>query len=126
MNHRNSDETLTLQAAEAYEAIRALNHATITAAVPAPLAYDLLGDLSRLGHALDQLARQIAAGLVRSLAEYDVYDDNRVPAVSVGMAVDELTRATSHARCVGVCLADAQAAISQQGYHRPTANGHDR
>jgi len=103
----------------AYEAIRSLNHATIARAVPAPLAYDLLGDLHRVGYALAQLADQIGTGLARSLTEFDVYDHNRDPAVSVAMAAEALREAAEHAHTVGECLSRGQAAINHQGYTLP-------
>lgn len=100
----------------AYEAIRSLNHETLSRATPAPVAYDLLGSLQQVGFALDQLTRQLGAGLVRSLTTHEVYDDNRDPAASVTEAVDALLLAGQHARRVGECLSTAQAAISGQGH----------
>ncbi|TDO35885.1 hypothetical protein EV643_121160 [Kribbella sp. VKM Ac-2527] len=100
----------------AYEAIRSLNHETISRTVPAPVAYDVLGSLQQVGFALDQLTRQLGAGLVRSLTTYDVYDDKGDPAASVALAVDALLLAGQHARRVGECLATAQSAISGQGH----------
>jgi hypothetical protein len=58
--------------------------------------------------------------LVRSLDAYDVYDNNRAPARSVGMATDALLLAAKHAARAGSGLAAAQAAINQQGYHLHT------
>lgn len=123
MNH----ETAVQHAHDAYEALRALNHATLAATIPAPDAYDLLGSLQQAGAALDQLARQIGAGLVRSLDTYDVYDNTRDPAASVAIATDALLLAGKHASRAGQALAAAQAAISQQGYHLPPdrADDHD-
>jgi hypothetical protein len=103
----------------AYEAIRTLNHATISRTVPAPVAYDVLGSLQQVGFALDQLTRQLGAGLVRSLTTHDVYDDQGDPAASVAQAVDALLLAGQHARRVGECLSTAQAAISGQGHTGP-------
>jgi hypothetical protein len=101
---------------DAYEAIRTLNHATITTTVPAPVAYALLGSLSQLGHAVAQLAGQLSTGLGRSLSEFDVYDDARDPAQSVAMAAAALKETARHARRSGECAAAAQAAITWQGF----------
>ncbi|TCN28170.1 hypothetical protein EV644_103670 [Kribbella orskensis] len=100
----------------ASEAIRALNHIT-RPDVPAPLAYDLLGRLSEVGYRLDQLSRQIGAGLLRSLALYDVYDANREPEISYAMANEALIEAARHVYAAGERFAEAQAAISGQGHN---------
>lgn len=119
-------DTMTQQADDAFEAIRALNHATITGGpIPAPLAYLLLGNLHQLGFGLDQLVRQLAAGLVRSLDAFDVYDDNRDPSASVAMATDALLLAGKHAARLGECLAAAQLAINLQGYRLPVDGSED-
>ncbi|GAB3814522.1 hypothetical protein [Kribbella italica] len=99
----------------AYEAIRTLNHETLARSVAAPEAYDVLGNLQQVGFALDQLTRQLGAGLVRSLTTHDVYDDKGDPAKSVALAVDSLLLAGQHARRVGECLTNAQAVIAGQG-----------
>ena len=114
-------DDLVHAAEDAYEAIRTLNHATVGGqAVPAPLAYDLLGNLDSLGYGLHQLLGQLAAGLEKSLTEYDMYDRNRDPAESVAQAADALGRAATHAHELGRLLSAAQAAINLQGYHQPT------
>jgi hypothetical protein len=107
---------LVQHADDAYEAIRALNHRTWRA-IPAPLAYDLVGNLNNLGYGLEQLLRQISDGLTRSLIEYDVYDNNRDPAESVAVANEAMRTAARHAHEIGVLLSTAQSAINQQGYH---------
>jgi hypothetical protein len=113
-------DELTAQAHTAAEAIRALNHATIgRRPIPAPTAYDLLGDLCRLGHGLAQLANQLSNGLTQSLAAYDVHDHNRDPANSVALAGEALSAASRHASNLGDHLALAQAAINLQGYNTP-------
>jgi hypothetical protein len=109
-------DDLVQHADNAYEAIRALNHRT-RQAIPAPVAYHLLGVLNNLGHGLDQLLGQIGDGLSRSLTEYDVYDHNRDPAESVAIATEAIDRAARHAHEVGELLAAAQVAINLQGYH---------
>jgi hypothetical protein len=112
----DGDDELRRHAEDAYEAIRALNHGTWRA-IPAPLAYDLLGNLNNVGYGLEQLLRQLGDGLSRSLTEYDVYDNNRDPADSVAEAVKAMRTAAGHAHEIGQLLADAQGAISAQGYH---------
>ncbi len=109
-------ETLVQHADEAAEAIRLLNHGAYRS-IPAPLAYDLLGRLARLGFGLAQLAEQISAGLSRSLTDYDVYDLNRDPAASVAIAAEALIAASNRAQRLGYHLDEAQAAIHLQGYN---------
>src|SRR6266508_4400835 len=98
-------DELVHHADNAYEAIRALNHRT-RGAMPAPLVYDLLGNLNNLGYGLNQLLGQISDGLIRSLTEYDVYDRNRHPAESVAIANKAMGRAARHAHEIGEQLAD--------------------
>lgn len=121
-----SDEDLVRHADDAYEAIRALNHGTYRT-LPAPVVYDLLGNLNNVGHGLAQLLGQISTGLTRSLAEYDVYDHNREPAESVALANDAMRTAAQHAHELGALLAAAQTAINSQGYndrrHEPRGDG---
>ncbi|MEV6891401.1 hypothetical protein [Kribbella sp. NPDC051137] len=103
-----------------YESLRALNHATLGQSLPAPVVYELLGSLKQAAGALSQLARQLGHGLERSLITYDVYDDNRDPAVSVAMAVHALTVAADQSHHTGNALATAQSAINLQGYNLPS------
>lgn len=104
-------------AEDAYEAIRAINHRTMWAKLPAPLVYSILGSLKGVGHLLPQALDQLASGLGRSLDEYEVYeDDNRDPAQSVAIAADHLTLAVQLAAALGESLELAQSAIAHQGY----------
>ncbi|HET7350300.1 MAG TPA: hypothetical protein VFJ28_05135, partial [Marmoricola sp.] len=100
------------------EAVRAINHQTITAPpLPAPCVYDVLGDLKRLGYGLDQATAQLAARLVDSTAVFDLYEcDGGDPTRSIEAAVAALTAAADHAQHVGALLDDAQSAIAGQGY----------
>jgi hypothetical protein len=111
----NIDE-MNDRADAAYEAIRALNHATIMTTVPAPVVYALLGSLRQLEHAVAQLAGQLGSSLRRSLSEFDVYDDTRDPAESVAMAAAALTETATHANRSADCAAAAQLAITWQGF----------
>lgn len=117
MTDRTSVE---LDAQAAYEAIRSINHTTIFIGdgIPAPVVYRVLGFLqSAGGHGLAQALGQIARGLERSLATYDVYeDDGRDPVDSVAHAVNALTDAARLLQRIGPLLDVAQAAISRQGY----------
>ncbi|MCA0253335.1 MAG: hypothetical protein LCH76_13825 [Actinobacteria bacterium] len=116
-----SDRTsLELDAQEAYEAVRRINHATIFPGdgIPAPVVYRTLGFLqSAGGYGLAQAVEQLASGLGRFLATHDVYeDDGRNPAESVARATAALGEAAELLRQVGPLLDEAQAAISRQGY----------
>jgi hypothetical protein len=116
--HQGDADDLVQYADDAYEAIRALNHRTWRA-IPAPLAYGLLGNLNNLGYGLEQLFLQLSHGLARSLTEYDVYDHNRDPAESVRVANKAMWTAARYAHEIGVLLSTAQTAINQQGYNPP-------
>ncbi len=101
----------------AHEAIRAINHLTGHSPLPTPTAYRILGDLKGVGHLLPQALEQLCRGLHASLAVFDVYDHRCEPAESVTEAVALLSRAARKAADLGQLLEDAQAAISEQGYH---------
>lgn len=102
---------------DAYEAIRSINHLTITQIHAAPTVYSVLGNLKGVGHLLPQACTQLAKSLGRSLDEYDVYeDDGRDPVQSVAVATDHLTKAARLAAELGLELEKAQSAISRQGY----------
>lgn len=121
-----SDRTgIELDAQEAYEAIRRINHATIFTGdgLPAPVVYRTLGFLqSAGGYGLAQALGQLARGLERSLDTHDVYeDDGRDPVESVAHAVDAITEAVVLLEYVGPLLDYAQAAISRQGYQSAEA-----
>ncbi|QNE21926.1 hypothetical protein F1D05_33440 [Kribbella qitaiheensis] len=113
-----NDEKLVQYADDAYEAIRALNHGTFRA-LPAPLAYSVLGNLQAMGFGLAQLTGQLSGGLTESLTAYDVYDNNRDPKVSVAMAAEALRLAAASAQGTAELLAAAQLAINAQGYNVP-------
>ena len=100
----------------AHEAIRAINHLTCHSPIPAPTAYQILGDLKGVGHLLPQALEQLCLGLQASLTAFDVYDHHREPAESVTDAVALLASAAREAADLGRLLEDAQAAISDQGY----------
>lgn len=102
---------------DAYEAIRTINHLTITQVYAAPTVYSVLGNLKGVGHLLPQACTQLARSLGRSLDEYDVYeDDGRDPVASVATATDHLSRAARLAAELGAELEKAQSAISRQGF----------
>jgi hypothetical protein len=104
-------------AADAYEAVRSINHLTF-GAVPAPVVYDVLGNLKNVGHLLPQALGQLGAGLERSLSEYDVVeDDGGDPAESIALARAYLEEAAALAGQVGELLEKAQGAINRQGYN---------
>lgn len=71
---------------------------------------------------LPQGLNQLAAGLGKSLETHDVYeDDGRDPVQTVATATDHLTRAAALAAQLGDELAQAQNAISRQGYKEAQA-----
>lgn len=100
----------------ALESIRAINHLTLGQAVPAPVLYDVLGNLKGVGHSLPQALTQLADGLQRSLEEYQVFDRDGDPAANVDRAREHLAMAALAARTLGAELEAAQSAIAGQGY----------
>ena len=105
----------------AAKAIRSLTDATIAAKLPAPLVYDVLGNLKWVGHRLPQALEQLASGLGRSLDQFDVTeDDGGDPVQSIATAADHLTRAAQLADQLGDELDKAQTAINGQGYRTTT------
>lgn len=112
--------SIELDAQTAYEAIRSINHATIFTGdgIPAPVVYRVLGFLqSAGGYGLAQALGQLARGLERSLATYDVCEDNgRDPADSVTDAVDAIDDAIGLLQRVWPLLDNAQATIAREGY----------
>lgn len=104
----------------AYESVRAINHLTFGGTVPAPVLYDVLGNLKGVGHLLPQALGQLSAGLEKSLGELDVYDHSGNPAQNVHLAQQHLTEAIAAARGLGAALEAAQSAISNQGYKTST------
>lgn len=109
--------TVVQNADDSYESTRAVARAINNAtAIPAPLAYEILGNLKGVAHALSEVGNSLGPGLRRSLDAYDVYDNNRAPADSVAMAQAVLEQAAQHLAQAGELLSEAQSAINLQGY----------
>jgi len=112
--------SLAEYADEAYQAIRAINHATITRPpLLAPVVYETLGNLAWLGHALDQALGQIATGLAASLEipGYEVYEaDGSDPAVSVEAARAAIAIACGAAKDLATSIEYAHGQLTWQGY----------
>lgn len=117
------DPALVHAAEDSYEAIRTINHQLLGSSNPAPLVYELLGNLKHsAGHGLEQVLHQLASGLSNSLTAFNVYEDDEAtdPAESVTRASDALIEAASLAARIGDLLGIAQSAIAGQGYHADT------
>ena len=123
--HDTDDDrpTIVRHADEAYEAVRAINHATIDAhSIPAPVVYDFLGNIkTAAGHGISQALGQVATGLLRSLDTHDVYDDNGDPTDNAAAAAALMHEAADLATQIGTLLEEAQSRISRQGYNAPDA-----
>ncbi|WP_104135131.1 hypothetical protein [Cryobacterium sp. Y62] len=117
MNSDDERAPAVQHADDAAESIRSLVDATHAANLPAPLVYDVLGNLKWVGHRLPEALQHLASGLGRSLDQYDVKeDDGRDPVQSIATATDHLTRAAQLADQLGDELDKAQGAIRGQGY----------
>ncbi|HRW18613.1 MAG TPA: hypothetical protein P5181_07180 [Dermatophilaceae bacterium] len=105
----------------AAHAIRAICHLTRShPAIPAPVLYEILGNLQDLGHQLPQALDQLSHGLARSLTEYDIYDEPGTdPHDNVSRVQAALDTAASHSRTLAGQLDTAQAAIARQGLRIP-------
>lgn len=115
-----SNEAMIRLARDVEDAVNALNHAAYRT-IEAPLVYDLTGTLKVAAWGLAQLCEQMADGLDASLDEFEVYDRNRDPEESAGMARVELTAAAVAARRYADALGRAQVAINLQGHDGPKA-----
>lgn len=116
-----NDEALVKIASDMDESGRDICHVLINRAeIPAPLVYDLAGNLKVLSHKLEQIAGHMARGLPPSLEVYAVYDlneDGRSPEESAAMAVAELEQIEVLYRSAGQRLERVQRAINLQGHH---------
>lgn len=111
---------LVEHASTAAEAIRAINHATQTGPIPAPVLYELLGELKLAAQRLPQALTQLADRLDASLRAYDVYDEpGRDPHYSVIEANTHLSDTARYAEKLAERLEAAQTAIHAQGYRTP-------
>jgi hypothetical protein len=96
--------------------VGALLDASIDLCAPIPRS-DTPGRIALPPDGIAGVLGQLARGLQRSLATYQVYeDDGRDPADSVAHSVNALTEAIGLLQRVGPLLDDAQAAIARQGY----------
>ena len=113
--------TLSELADEAYEAVRAMNHKAIgRQGLAAPVVYDVAGGLKATGYGMRQQLEQLADGLLRSLDEQDVgEDDSADPAPRAQAAAELLRTAAQHANVMAGALELAQQAISRQHVRRP-------
>lgn len=120
MTNNNDHPGLISIADEAYEAIRAINHITISSSsVPAPVIYRVLGNLkTALGYGAEQALNQLGGRLLESLDDFDVTEDDgrRSPTASVAEALDNLRAAARLASSIGSYLSAAQSAIAGQGH----------
>lgn len=103
----------------AAEAIRAINHATITRkpALPAPHLYPVLAELSRVGHGLQQALVQLGDHLAESVSNYELYQcDGTDPADATAAAMILLSLGSQYASQLALTVDQAESAIAAQGY----------
>lgn len=116
MNEESNLPVAVQHADDVYESLRAICH--LNGDYPAPLAYEVLGNLKMAGSALSTVCERLSSGLQRSLDNYDVYDDaGKDPVMSVADARKHLERASLLAQELATALGQAQTAINTQGYH---------
>lgn len=100
---------------QAYEAVRAFNHRTHGAVITPPDTYGVLGVAKQLAAALPQAFAQLAGGLSAAAEQFDLYDGNRLPAVSVDQCAAALRAAAEQAEAAYLALERAQTAINFTG-----------
>ncbi|MEU6718620.1 hypothetical protein ABZ897_44760 [Nonomuraea sp. NPDC046802] len=104
------NDDYTCQVAAAFsEAVRVLNHATLShAGVTCPsTVHDLLGAIGHGTAGLDQLLRQLSQVLRRMLASTQLGDDHGDPLERVDNALSDLTAARAAARILAARLDSA-------------------
>lgn len=91
------------------QAARAIAHLTLGAVTPAPVVYDVLGDLKQVGWRLAEVSASLSAGLAASLDAFDVYQtDDGDPQAAVAAAQ------AASARAMSAAFEATQSAISRQ------------
>lgn len=112
--------TLSAPANDAYAALKKLALVTRGAQIPAPVGYDLIGDLKLAVFLLPEITENVSRALANSLNKFEVYDAEGVdPVQSIASAADHLLRAASFALQMAEELDRAQSAIRDQGYKVP-------
>ena len=122
----HDDDTITALAQITAEAIRALNHATIShAALTEPATvYRVVGELATAAHRLPQLCFQLAGWLERENTAGRLAHDTGLMPAPVHFVVAQLEDASRYAALLGGTLDDAQQATA--GLSRPVGGGEDQ
>lgn len=103
----------------AMQATRAMAHLTLGAVTPAPVVYDVLGDLKQVAWRLAEVSANLSAGLAASLGQFEAYqDDGSDPQAAVVAAQAALAQAVASAQALSAAFEAAQGAIAQQGFRR--------
>ncbi|TIH28609.1 hypothetical protein [Subtercola vilae] len=104
---------------EAYEAIRQVGDGQ-TSSLPAPWAYDVIGNLMNASLQLPRAFKHLSNGLAISLTQFEmVEEDGADPLKRNAAARAHLAQAGELAKQLAAELEAAQSAISQQVYARP-------
>lgn len=101
-----------------------LSRAVHGRAVPAPELYEILGNLEGAGgYLLAELLGRLADGIQKSVAEYEVYEDDvGNPGGRAKLTAMLLREAAAHAKHICLCLEAAHSEIAGQG-HRGRKTG---
>lgn len=105
----------------AYDHAKQLARAANTGMIPAPTAYDILGNIKALLWALGEVTEHLPRGLAQSLEDprivvYDRDTEERDPATQIHIASEHLTRITTALSVAAEEAELAQQAINGQGY----------
>lgn len=105
----------------AYDHAKQLARAANTGMIPAPTAYDILGNIKALLWALGEVTEHLPRGLALSLEDprivvYDRGIEERDPATQIQIASEHLARVTTALSVAAEEAELAQQAINSQGY----------
>lgn len=115
---------VALRFCEASQEFASLANGTGYRVIPAPVAYDLLGELKVALVHLSEVAEFMPRGLCSSLADprLAVYDrdpwtgERRNPAVQAELASEHMREVLNYLSAAAEAAADAQVALNGQGY----------
>ena len=122
----HDDNTITALAQITAEAIRALNHATIShAALTEPATVNrVLAELATAAHRLPQLCSQLARWLERENTAGRLAHDTGLMPAPVHFVLARLDEASQYAVLLGGALDECQQATA--GLYRPGGGGEDQ
>lgn len=93
-----------------------MNHAIGKNSTPGPLVYDLTGYAGATAGELTKLCKLLADGMLMSMAEHEVHDEDGRPALATQTAMFRLGEAAAFASQLAAALGRVQAAVNGMTY----------